>query len=118
MSSVTRNFASELTTRSNARRAIRQQKMARGLKFRILKVNGYYYLCSEKETVDQLRSYRAADLRLCFLICKKQLFYYTAQIKARRVLRETRTSLKIIESFDRFETVFSIRVQRNFTEKN
>ena len=97
MSSVARKLSSELSTKSNTRR---QQKMARGLKFRIKRVNGYYYLCSEKETVDQLHSYRAADLRLCFRICEKQLFYYTAQIKAIRVHREkrsrTRNSPKII----------------------
>ena len=100
MSSVARKLSSELSTRSNAKGNVRQQKMARGLKFRILKVNGYYFLCSEKEVGDQLRCYRTADLRLCFRICKKQLFYNSAQIKAIRVPREkrswTRTSLKII----------------------
>ena len=35
MSSVGRKLSSELTTRSNKRRTVRQQKMARGLKFRI-----------------------------------------------------------------------------------
>ena len=50
--------------------------MARGLKFRIENVNGNYYLCSEKETVDQLRSFRAAFSRLCFRICNKQLFLH------------------------------------------
>ena len=33
-----------------------------------------YYLCSENKGADQLRSYRAADLRLCFRICKKAGF--------------------------------------------
>ena len=41
-------------------------KMARVLKFRIKKVEGSYYLCSEKKGADQLRGYREADLRLCF----------------------------------------------------
>ena len=44
--------------------------MARDLKFRILKVEGLYYLCSENKGADQLRGYREADLRLCFRICK------------------------------------------------
>ena len=35
MSSVARKLSSELSTRSNTERAVRQQKMARGLKFRI-----------------------------------------------------------------------------------
>ena len=48
--------------------------MARGLKFRIKKVEGLYYLCSEFKGADQLRGYREADLRLCFRICKKPVF--------------------------------------------
>ena len=43
--------------------------MARGLKFRIKKVEGSYYLSSENKGADQLRGYREADLRLCFRIC-------------------------------------------------
>ena len=50
------------------------QKMARGLKFRIWKVKGLYYPCSENKGADQLRRYREADLRLCFCICKKAAF--------------------------------------------
>ena len=46
--------------------AVQPQMMARGLKFRISKVNGLYYLCSENKDADQLRGYREADLRLCF----------------------------------------------------
>ena len=48
--------------------------MARGLKFRIQKVEGLYYPCSENKDADQLRGYREADLRLCFRICKKTVF--------------------------------------------
>ena len=33
-----------------------------------------FYLCSQNEAVDQLRGSRAADLRLCFRICKNQVF--------------------------------------------
>ena len=44
--------------------------MARGLEFRILIEEGLYYLCSENQGADQLRSY----LRLCFRICKKPVF--------------------------------------------
>ena len=85
MSSVERKLSSDLSTRSNTRRTVRQQKMARGLKFRIKKVNGYYYLhaCSEKETVDQLRIYCTTDLRLCFRVCKKQLFLLHGSDKAK-----------------------------------
>ena len=34
-------------------------------------VEGLYDLCSENKGADQLRSYSAADLCLCFRICKK-----------------------------------------------
>ena len=43
--------------------------MARGLKFRIYKVEGLYYLSSENKGADQLR-----DLRLCFRIYANRLF--------------------------------------------
>ena len=61
-------------TWSDTNRAVQLQKMARGLKFRILKVVGLYYLCSENKGADQLRGYREADLRLCFRICKTLVF--------------------------------------------
>ena len=37
-----------------------------------------HYLCSENNDIDQLWSYRAADLRLCFCICKKIRFSHDA----------------------------------------
>ena len=40
----------------------------------IQKVEGLYYPYSENKGADQLRSYCAADLRLCFRICKKPVF--------------------------------------------
>ena len=33
-----------------------------------------HYPCSENKGADQLRGFREADLRLCFLICKKPVF--------------------------------------------
>ena len=33
-----------------------------------------YYLCRQNNGTDQLSSYSTADLRLCFYICKKQVF--------------------------------------------
>ena len=44
------------------------------LEIRFLDVEGLYYPCSENKGADQLRSYCAADLRLCFRICKKPVF--------------------------------------------
>ena len=52
--------------------------MARGLKFRILEVEGLYYPCSENKDADQLRGYREADLRLCFRIYAKSRFSHDA----------------------------------------
>ena len=52
--------------------------MARGLKFRIYKVEGLYYLCSENKGADQLRGHRKADLRLCFRAYAKRLFSHDA----------------------------------------
>ena len=50
------------------------QRMFMSLNFQIWEVEGLYYLCSENKGADQLRSYCAADLRLCFRICKKPVF--------------------------------------------
>ena len=57
-------------TWSDTNQAVQLQKMARGLKFRIWKVEGFYYLFSENKGADQLRGYCKADLRLCFHIHK------------------------------------------------
>ena len=59
---------------SDTNHAVQPHKMARGLKFRIWKVEGLYYLCNENKGADQLRGYREADLRLCFRICKMLVF--------------------------------------------
>ena len=56
-------------TWSDTNQAVQLQKMARGLKFQIKKVDGLYYLCSENKGADQLCSYCEADLRLCFRVC-------------------------------------------------
>ena len=64
-------------TRSDTNRAVQLQKMARGLKFRIKIEVGSYYPCSETKGADQLRSYCATDLRLCFRICKIPGFLMT-----------------------------------------
>ena len=55
--------------------------MPRGLKFRILDVEGLYYPCSEKGA-DQLRGHREADLRLCLRIYKKPFFSHDEAHKA------------------------------------
>ena len=60
--------------RFDTNRAVQAQKPAGSLKFRILKEEEVYYLCSENKGADQLRGYREADLRLCFLICRLLVF--------------------------------------------
>ena len=54
--------------------------MTRGLKFRIKVVEGLYYPYTENEDADQLHSYCAADLCLCFRIYKKLFFFITRLI--------------------------------------
>ena len=54
--------------------------MARGLKFRIKKEEGLYYLCSENKGADQLCSYRTADLHLFFAYAKSQFSHDMAHI--------------------------------------
>ena len=59
---------------SDVNQDVQLQKMARGLKYRILKVEGLLYLCSKNKGADRLRVHREADLGLCFRICKKPVF--------------------------------------------
>ena len=61
-------------TRSDTNRAVHQQKMARGLKFRIWVEEGLYYPYCENKGADQLQVYREADLHLCFLHMQKAGF--------------------------------------------
>ena len=63
MSRVMRKPTFWLPTRSDTNQAVQLQKMARGLKFRIQKVEISHYLCSENKGAE-------ADLRLCFRIYK------------------------------------------------
>ena len=60
---------SAFSTRSDTNVAVQPQKTASGLKFRIEKVEGMFFLCSEN---------KGTDLRLCFHICKKNRFSHDA----------------------------------------
>ena len=66
-----------VSDQDDTNRAVQPQKMASGLKFRIKVKERLYYPYSENKGADQLRSYCAADLRLCFHICKKNGFLIT-----------------------------------------
>ena len=63
-------MSSGFPTRFDKIRAVQPPKMARSLKFRIKEVEGLKYVYSENKGAD----HRAADLRLCFRICKYQVF--------------------------------------------
>ena len=60
-------------TGSNTNWTVQPQKMASGLKFETKEEEGVYYLCYESKGADQLCNYCAADLHLCFHICKNQV---------------------------------------------
>ena len=62
-------LANRFPTKSDVKRAIQQQRMARSLQFRVQEAEGLYNPLSE----NQLQDYHAAELRLCFRICKKQV---------------------------------------------
>ena len=64
-------LASVFPTRSDTNKAVRPQKMVRGLKFRVKEEERLYYLFNEK--ANQLHSYCAANLRFCFRIGKTGL---------------------------------------------
>ena len=57
-----------------------ESEVGRGWNFRISEVERLYYLCSENKGADQLRGYRAADLRLCYRICE------TAGVRMTRII--------------------------------
>ena len=65
-----------LSDQANTNRAVLPQKMARGLKFWILEVEGLYYLCSENKGADQLCGYAAS----LFLNMQKAGFLITRLI--------------------------------------
>ena len=64
-------------TWSNTNKAVQLQKMARVLKFRVEKVEGSYYLCSENKGADQFAV--AAKLICVFVFAyAKRWFSYDA----------------------------------------
>ena len=50
-------------TRFDTNQAVQPQKIVKGLKCWIYKVEGLYYLCSENKGTDQLHGYGPADMR-------------------------------------------------------
>ena len=49
-------------------RAVQSKKMARGLKFRIMEIEGLYYLCNENEGADQRFSHNAVHIYSLFSV--------------------------------------------------
>ena len=74
------NLSSGFPTRSDTNRTMLSQKMTGGLKSRVKEVQGLYYLCSENKCADQLRGYRAADLRLFFAYAKSRFSHDAAHL--------------------------------------
>ena len=71
------NLSSGYPTRSNTNQAVQLEAW----NFWFREVEGLYYLSSENKGADQLCGYRTADLRLCFRICKKQVFSWCGSFK-------------------------------------
>ena len=74
MSLCVRKATIWVPTRSDTNRAVQSQKMVRGWKLWIYKVEELYYPCSENKGGDQLRGYCVADLRICFRLCRNMVF--------------------------------------------
>ena len=70
-------------TRSDTNRVAQPQKVARGLKFRIKKVEGLYYICGENKGAGQLCSYCEADLRFVFAYARSWFSHNEAHILVR-----------------------------------
>ena len=64
-------------TKFDTNQAKQLQKMARGLKFRIEKVKGLYYLCSENKGADQFR----AKLFFCFFSHMQSVGFLMMRLK-------------------------------------
>ena len=66
------NLSSGFSTRPGTNRAVQPQKMARGLKLPIKKVEGLYYQCSQNKGPDQLCSYRLLTCVFVFAFAKSR----------------------------------------------
>ena len=67
-------------TRSDTNRAVHPQKTARSLKFWILKVEGFYYLCNEKKALISCTVTARLICTLVFAYAKKQVSHDAAHI--------------------------------------
>ena len=75
-------------TLTDTNQVVQLQNMARGLKFRNKEAEGLYFLYSVNKGADQLRSYREADLHLCFHISKNFGFLMTQLIYSDVIFRK------------------------------
>ena len=93
--------------------------MARDWKFCIYKVEELYYPSSENKGADQLRSYREADLRLCFRLCRLLVFpcggsfksFTEEMFRSADCFRRTPAHLSTV-----LHNFCSLRKQNNFVE--
>ena len=76
------------------------EDVPRGLKPWIKIEEGLRYPCNRSKGADQLRSYSAADLRLCFRICKGLFSHDAAHLSV------------LLSNFHRFMTYFALMLSR------
>ena len=82
LSHVARKPVLGFPTRFDTNRTVQPQKMVSVLIYRIKKVEGLYYPCSEKKGADQLCRYPTTDLHFCFSAFAKSRFSHdAAQLK-------------------------------------
>ena len=68
--------------RGDTNQAVLPQMMVRGLKCRILEVEGLYYLCKENKGADQLRSYAQLICAFVYAYAKNMFSHDAAHLKA------------------------------------
>ena len=72
-------------TRSDIKRAVQPQKMAKCLKFWIWEVEELYCLCNENKDADQMCHYRTADLRV-FAYATSRFSHDTAHLSSTPII--------------------------------
>ena len=84
--------------------------MVRGLNFQISEVEELYYLCYENKGADQLRVYRAADLRLFFPYAKSRFSYDVAHIDYKYFIHSSGNIVKVIPYDSVIKFVHNVKV--------
>ena len=75
------NLSLWVRTRSDTNWAVQQQKMARGLKFRIQEIEGLNYLCSKNKDADQLHINLQLICAIVFAYAKSRFSHDAAHVR-------------------------------------